>query len=206
MKKISFAILILAAIAIFAYADYYTNLPGGIPTPRPSQPSEPAGTEPPTAATYPNILKQALERTGLNSEYTIEKRTRSTEIFEVFNLSKLANLAIFRNILISEGAEGHLPIYAYEVQGPAGQGSITYLNIKLAMVDKIGSEAGINETGDIGYNNLFYNDEKNPSTGFLLTQVEDTVFGFRYDKSSPQAFDFIKRLVNNYMQSLSNNT
>ena len=199
--------MILVVIGLFAFADYYVNLPDGIPRPTPSLPSQDSGAQQPAeAASLPNITKQILDMGGLTESYQIEKRTRSNELFESFDMSQQANLVIFRNILINPDVQGQLPIYVYEIHGPAGQGSITYLNVKLAMIDQLGSEKGLNETGDIGYNSLFYNDEKNPSTGFLVSQVEDMVFGFEYNKKSVQDFDFIKSLVNNYMQSFSNNT
>ena len=205
MKKVSLAILILVLLGLFAFADYYANLPGGIPKPTPSLPSPGTETgEPMQAANLPNITKQILDQGGLSGNYQIEKRTRSTELFESFDMSQQANIVIFRNILINADTEGQLPIYVYEIHGPQGQGSLTYLNIKLAVIEQLGSEEGLNETGDIGYNSLFYNDEHNPNTGFLIAQVEDIVFGFKYNKKSSQDFDFIKSLVNNYMQSFSN--
>lgn len=207
MKKLQLAILILAVIALFGFADYFVNVPEGIPDPTPALPSPHEDEEqPPKAIVHPNITKQIIDAGGLNGSYTIEKRTRSTELFESFDLSELANINVYKNVLIGVDTQGQLPIYVYEIHGPAGQGSISYLNIKLAMIDQIGSAAGINETGDLGYTSLFYNDEKNPSTGFLLSQVEDIVFGFKYNKKSIQAFDFVKSLVNNYMSSFSNNS
>ncbi|HDL89686.1 MAG TPA: hypothetical protein ENG14_02145 [Thermodesulforhabdus norvegica] len=208
MKKLQLAILILVVIALFGFADYTVNLPGGIPVPKPSlqtqQDESPA--LPNEVVNHTNITKQILDQGGLAGTFAIEKRTRSTELFESFDLSGMANVSIYKNILIGVDTQGQLPIYVYEMHGPAGQGSITYLNVKLAMIDQIGSETGINETGDMGYNSLFYNDKNNPSTGFLISQVEDTVFGFQYNKKSRQAFDFIKSLVNNYMSSVTNNT
>jgi len=202
MKKVSLAILILVLIGLFAFADYYANLPGGIPRPLPSSPTQQDdANQAPGSIVQPNITKQILEASDLGGQFTIEKRTRSTELLENFDMSDLANVVIYRNILISTSSEGQLPIQVYEIHGPVGQGSITYLSVKLAIIDQLGSEAGLNETGDIGYNNIFYNDEKNPSTGFLVAQVEDMVFGFKYNKKSRQAFDFVQSLVNNYMQS-----
>lgn len=208
MKKLQLVILILVVITLFGFADYFVNLPEGIPRPRPSVPTEPSDdtSQAPNVITHPNVTKQILESGDLESRYKIEKRTRSTELFEIYDLSDLVNVGIYKNILIGVDTQGQLPIYVYEIHGPPGQGSITYLNVKLAMIDQMGSEAGINETGDLGYSSLFYNDTKNPSIGFLLTQVEDMVFGFKYNKKSRPAFDFIKTLVNNYMSSVSNNT
>ncbi len=208
MKKLQLAILILVVISLFGFADYFVNLPDGIPSPdyTPSAEQVSEDAEAAKVVLHPNVTMQILQDGGLETRYTIEKRTRSTELFESYDLSDMANVGIYKNILIGADTQGQLPIYVYEIHGPPAQGAITYLNIKLAMIDQMGSEAGINETGDLGYNSLFYNDEKNPSTGFVLTQVEDIVFGFKYNKKSRQAFDFIMTLVNNYMSSVSNST
>jgi len=209
MKKLQLSILILAVIALFGFADYFVNVPEGIPSPTPALPSSQQnedGQQPPEVVVHPNITKQILDAGGLDGSYTIEKRTRSTELFESFNLSELANISVYKNVLIGVDAQGELPIYVYEIHGPAGQGSITYLNVKLAIIDQLGSAEGINETGDYGYSSLFYNDKKDQSTGYLLSQVEDMVFGFKFNKRSSKAFDFIRSLVNNYMSSFSNNT
>jgi len=207
MKKLQIFILILVVIALFAFADYSLNLPGGIPRPTPSLPSfrQDSQTEkPPEIVTHPNITKLILELSGQQGIYTIEKRSRSTELFESFDLSDLANTSIYKNILINAETKGQLPIYVYEIHGPAGQGNITYLNIKLAMIDQLGSAAGINETGDLGFSSLYYNDESSSANGFLLSQIGDIVFGFKYSKQEGPAFDFIKTLINTYMSQISN--
>lgn len=209
MKKLQIFILIIVVAGLFAFADYYVNVPEGIPTP--SLPSVPAQQQtqtsaPPEVRNDPNITKQILEQSGLGEQYKIEKRARSTELFETFDLSAVSNISAYKNILIKIGAATQIPVYAYEIHGPAGQGSITYLNLKLAMIDQLGSEAGINETGDLGYSNLYYNAPSNAKTAYLLTQVGDVVFGFQYSKDSQEAFDFVKSLVNNYMSLISNNT
>ena len=208
MKKLQIAILILVVIALFGFADYLINVPEGIPSPKPSLPSseqDKTTAQAPDVVSHPNVTKQILEQGNLEGNYSIEKRTRSTELFESFDLGDLANVSVYKNVLIDTDSRGQLPIYVYEIHGPVGQGSITYLNVKLAIIDQLGSEVGLNETGDYGYTSLFYNDEKNPSTGLLLSQIEDTVFGFKYNKKSSQAFDFVKSMINNHMSSFSNN-
>ncbi len=208
MKKLQIFILIVVVAGLFAFADYYVNVPEGIPTPRlPSKTATPEVTveKVPEVVIHPNITKQVLESNAMD-DYKIEKRARSTELFEVFNLADVSSISVYKNILIETDPSGKLPVYVYEVHGPAGQGSITYLNLKLAIIDQLGSEAGINETGDIGYSSLFYNDQSNDTTGYLLSQVGDTVFGFQYSKGSSEAFDFVQSLVNNYMSQISNNT
>jgi len=200
--------LILAITALFGIADYFVNLPEGIGSmgPGSAKSTTDDSSQAPPIAVERNITQEILDTSDLGTQFSIEKRTRSTELFELFDLSNLASIAIYKNILVASGTEGQLPIIVYEVQGPAGQGAITYLNIKLAMIDQLGTEEGINETGEYGFSSLFYNDSKNPSTGLMLSQIDDVVFGFRYNKKSRQAFDFIKSLVNNYMSQISNNS
>jgi hypothetical protein len=205
MKKLQLAILILVVITLFGLADYFVNVPGGIKNPLPLLPAK-TQEKSPDVTDYPNITGQLLDQTDLGKKYSVEKHTRSTELFENFDLSDLSNIGIFKNIIIQTGSTVQLPIYVYEIHGPAGQGSINYLNIKLAMINQLGSAKGINETGGYGYNSLFYNDEKNPTVGFLLSQVGDIVFGFKYAKDSTEAFDFVKSLINNYMSQVTNNS
>ena len=182
MKKLQLFILILVVIVLFAFADHYVNVPEGMPDFTPALPSSQQDDDDkqPEVVTHPNVTKQILDAGSLDGRYAIEKRTRSTELFESFNLSEIANISIYKNILIDVDTDGQLPIYIYEIHGPAGQGGITYLNIKLAIIAQLGSSAGINETGSYGYNSLFYNSSKDDSTGYLLSQVEDIVFGFKY--------------------------
>lgn len=205
MKKLPLAILILVVIILFGLADYFVNVPGGIKNPLPLLPGK-TEVKTPELEDYPNITKQVLDQSGMNQKYTIEKRTRSTELFENFDLSDLTNIGIFKNTIIQTGTAAQLPIYVYEIHGPVGQGNINYLNVKLAMIDQLGSASGLNETGGYGYSSLFYNDEKNPSVAFLLSQVGDIVFGFKYAKDSPEDFDFVKSLINNYMSQVTNNS
>ena len=204
MKKFQLTILLLIVIALLISADYFINLPDGLPELSPSLPGESdlssQEDEAPINADYPNVTKQVLQELA-EADYTLEKRSRSTELFESFNLSEVANVVTFRNILIGS-INGQAPLYVYEIHAPSGQGAISYLNIKLTMLDQLRDEAGINETGDIGYSSLFYNDPVRSNTAFLLSQVGDMIFGFQYDRNSTTDFDFVKDLVNNYMSSI----
>ena len=202
MKKLQLAILILVVIAIFISADYFVNMPGGLPAPSPSLPKTETNETAPVAREVPNVIKQILNQGTFPSVYTLEKRIRTTELFEDFNMNEVANISIYKNILISSESEKG-PIYIYEIHCPVGQGAVSYLNIKLTMIDQMGAEEGINETSEYGYNSLFYNDKKRSANAFLLSQVDDIIFGFQYSKDSSSAFDFIKTLVNNYMSSIT---
>jgi len=209
MKKLSLAILVLVLMGLFAFADYYRNIPEGIPRPTPNLPSTLQNQDDPNlqqVTTHPNITKQIIDLGGLDGKYQIEKRVRTTELFERYDLSQIANISIYRNILIDSDLKGKLPIYVYEIHAPTRQGGIIYLNTKLAIIEQNGTSAGINESGNYGYTSLFLNNKGEESTGFLLSQVEDIVFGFQYDKNTDEAFDFVKSLVNNYMSQFSNNS
>lgn len=203
MKKLQIALLILVVIALFAFADYFVNVPEGIKLPSiPQQTQQQPVSDGPQVANYPNITQAILNKVE-SGDYKIEKRSRSTELFERFNLSAVGNVAVFRNIVIkADKTPNQQPVWIYEVHGPLGQGRVTYLNLKLQMIEQLGGESGINETGDYGYNSLFYNDTSNPGTGFLLSQVGDYIFGFQYSKDSTEAFDFIKDMINTYMSMI----
>lgn len=202
MRKTTLAILVLLVIAGLAAADYFINFSGGIANPLTSS-SQNKAAHSPDLAGPPNITQQILDKSGMADQYTIETRTRSTELFENFDLKDVNNLSIFKNTVIRKGVATQYPIYVYEIQGPAGEGSVTYLSLKLAMIKQLGSASGVNETGSFGFNSLFYNDPKFPTIGYLLSQVGDTVFGFKYRKETSEAFDFAKNMINNYMSQIS---
>jgi hypothetical protein len=204
MKKLQLFIILLVVIGLMVYADYRVNVPEGIDLPRlPSLPgSQQEETQPPVV-THPNVTQMVLDASGLAEKYRIEKRTRVTALFESFDLKGVANISAYLNTLITS-QPNTLPVYVYEIHGPEGQGKISYLNIKLRLIDQIGSSAGINETGNYGYNSLFYNDESNPNTGFLLSQAGDMVFGFKYNKNNPEAFDSVKKFIETYLSQIDN--
>ena len=203
MKKLQLFIILLVVIVLFAYADYRLNVPEGIDLPNiPSiSKDEPKNDAP--VVTLPNVTQIVLDTSGMAANYKIEKRTRTTELFETFNLSNVANVTAFSNVIIPKEGEV-IPLYVYEIHGPKGQGKITYLNVKLKLIDQLGSSANINETGDHGFNSLFYNDVSNPNSGFLLSQIGDMVFGFKYSKTTENSFDSVKQFVEYYMSKITN--
>lgn len=201
MKKLQLFIILLLVIVLFAYADYTMNVPEGIDLPNIPKLTEDEPAEPPVR-NYPNVTQGIIEAAGLSQGMKIEKRTRTTELFETFDLGQVANTVAFNNVVVTT-QDTLQPLFIYEIHGPEGQGKITYLNIKLRMIDQIGSSAGINETGTYGFNSLFYNDEGNPNTGFLISQIGDMVFGFKYNKNS-NVFDSVKQFVEYYMSAQTN--
>lgn len=204
MKKVQLFIILLIVLVLFAYADYAINVPEGIKLPSIPRPNQTDSQDAvPAVVSDPNVTLSILETSDLGQSLTIEKRTRSTALFESFDLRNLADISIYSNVL-TNSADPTSPIYIDEIHGPAGQGKVSYLNVKLQLIDQLGSSVGINETGDFGFNSLFYNDENNPSTGFLLSQIGDMVFGFKYSKTNDIAFDSVKKFVDTYMSQTSN--
>ncbi len=203
MKKLPLFVILLVVLTLFAFADYVINVPEGIKLPTIASISENESEGEVPVVVNPNITQTILDTSGMGESHKIEKRMRTTELFELFDLSSVSNISAYSNILIHTGSDP-LPIHIYEIHGPKGQGKITYLNIKLKLIDQLGSSAGINETGDHGFNSLFYNDEGNPNSGFLLSQIGDIVFGFKYSKNSEKAFDSVTQFVEYYMSQLTN--
>jgi hypothetical protein len=189
MKKLYFAIIVLIAIAAFASADYFINAP------LEKLPGEVFNSVAGDSQT--NITQMLLDGNTAEFNYIISKRDRVKQIFEKFDMSSLENVAIFKNTL--DKKEEHDPgsqIIIYEIQGPQNQGKITYLNLKLKLIDQTGITGTINEVSGYGYNSFFYNDLNNQNIGFLLAQIKDNLFGFQYNKSDDGgSFETVKLMV-----------
>jgi hypothetical protein len=189
MKKLSLAIIVLIAIAAFAAADYFVNAP------LEKLPGKVFNSD--AADSHVNITQMLLDGNSSEFSYVISKRERVKQIFEKFDMSSLENVAIFKNTLDKkEGQDPGSQIIIYEIQGPQNQGRITYLNLKLKLIDQTDITGTINEVSGYGYNSFFYNDLNNENTGFLLAQIKDNLFGFQYNKSDDGGgFETVKLMV-----------
>ena len=192
MKKLFLAIIILIAITAFAAADYFINAPlENIPEIK-IQSTEQIQIE----ASYSNITQMIIDSNPVEFDYLIKNRNRTKQIFGKFDMSSLENSVIFKNVLIKKEADDQSEqIIIYEIQGPQNQGRITYLNLKLKLVDQINVSNSINEVSGYGYNSFFYNDENNKNVGFLVAQIKDNIFGFQYNKESAENFETIKLMI-----------
>lgn len=203
MKKSQLFVLLPVIMLLLALADYRVNTPEGLSLPAtPRMPGTEDGGVIPVVRADPNVTQEVLEATPDLAAYRIEKRTRSLELFEIFDLSQMTNTLIYKNVVLDKTDPNGFPIYIYEAQGQPGQGKITFLNLKSIMI-KQGSSVSINETNDFGQSSLFYNDSFNPSNGFLLVQVNDNVFGFKYFKTSDQIFKDIQTFIATQMSPLT---
>ncbi len=198
MKKVQLFIIILVVIILFSAGDYFVNMPGGLNTADTT--ASQAGATSQVEDSYPNLIQELLD---LNNEfqYTIIKRDRSKQIFEQFDLSTLSNVAIYMNTLKGTGVkESSSPIVIYEIHGKKNQGALTYQNLKLKIVDQMARSGIVNEVTDYGYNSFFYNDPKNENSGYLVSQIEDNIFGFQYSKADKNNFTTIKSMINALME------
>lgn len=186
MKKLQLLFILLIAMVLLALSDYIVTKPSfNLPTKaeaheKPSEFNEKKGLIKTTLETYPELAR-----------YRLEKVTRSTNLFEHFNISQL-DLESYKYELVSEDLP-HMVVY--ELQSQANQGKFSFLNLKLAINEQMNEQSSLNITNQFGQSSLFYNDQSNPSTGFLLVQVHDTILGFQYIKTSSETFDYIKKLL-----------
>jgi len=194
MKKLHVAIVLLLLIAAFAATDFAVNV----------KRTRLQGVPPPSADPYPNFVQSIV---GKNPDigYVFLKRNRTKQLFEKFDLSSLENIRIYRSIL-EQAVQPTAPeekvkkqMVIYEVQGPDNQGGLTYLNIKLKLIDQLDATGNINEAGSFGYNSFFYNDMNYPDTAFLLVQIKDNLFGFQYEKTDEETFKTVKAIIASLM-------
>jgi len=188
MKRLGLAIIVLIAIIGFAAADYFVNAP---------LEQTPKITADLPADSYTNITQMLINSNPGQFNYLIAKRDRTKQIFDKFDMSSLEETIIFKNVLKKIGSEDITDqIVIYEIQGPQNQGKITYLNLKLKVIDQKDITGSINEVSGYGYNSFFYNDLNNKNTGFLLTQIKDNLFGFQYNKKEDGGnFETVKIMV-----------
>jgi len=208
MKKFPLFIIIVIALSLFAAADYYlNNLDGQALLDLKEQVTDvTAAPEPPETPEPPAISSRFKPDQELEG-YQVISQLQTRQLFEKIDLSNLSNVTIVRNELTKKAeAEEAVapPLFIYEMSGPAGQGSLTYLNVKLQFIAQIDTAAEtINETSEFGQNSFFFNDRNYENTGFLLVQIHDNLFGFQYDKSDPAVYDNIKRIIQSLMPQTS---
>jgi len=200
MNKVPLFIIFLVIIALLASTDFVINTKG-VPASEPTLAEAPAPTVDKPVTTAPNYVERALLNPAL-ADFQLVSRDPSSQVFEKIDLSGISNLSIFRNQLSVklQGAASE-PIFIYEMQGPAAQGSLTYLNVKLQFISQTSSpNETLNEVSNYGDNAFFLNDQNYPSTGFMVAQVRDNLFAFQYIKDKPETFETIKSLINALME------
>ncbi len=195
MKKPFFFILILAGIILFAGTDYVLNTDGA---PRIPAKTAPANTSSPVEVKENNFTRNLLTTDSNQYGFVVSTRARVNSIFEKIDLSEVKSIMVFQNQLKSLDTAQD-PITIYEIQGPAGQGAITYLNVKLKFIGQVSATQTINEVNNYGQNSFFFNDENNATVGHLVVQIEDNLFGFQYNKENASAFELVQTMINKFV-------
>ena len=216
MRKAQIAIGIVAALAAFAAVDFYLNgLGRGLSL-------DLGGKEPENVKqeAQPAVIVSAF-RVGDNvGGFKVMSQTMASQVFDKVDLAAVKNIRVAKTqmerpvapaeaVLAEtdpvnvEGAEAPAPVVAepepltlYEIQGPKGQGALTYLAVKLQFVAQINAVTEtINEDGKYGDNSFFYNDQNLKSTGFLLAQIGDNLYGFQYNKTKPATYEAVQGMI-----------
>jgi hypothetical protein len=193
MKKPQIAIGIVVVLAAFAAADFHLNDLG-----------RDLNLE--SKANPPQVVQQPEKPAPIQSEFSIgemregfmvKNQAVTDQVFDKVNLGGVKNIIVAKTLL-EKGIEGGVaePLMVYEVRGPAGQGALTYLAVKLQFVAQINATTEtINEDARFGENSFFYNDTNLETTSFLLTQIKDTLYGFRFNKKSEATYQSIRKII-----------
>lgn len=186
MKKFHIALLLLGVTFFLGALDYSLT--------RPRLPEKPgtATQTPQVLGVTPNLTQNLLSLDPAGFSYTLTSRTRTQLLFDKIDISEIKNTISFRSELVSAEKP---PITLYEILGPAGQGSVTYLNLKLKFLKIKDATTDINEVGTYGHNSFFFNDTNQEGTAFLITLIGDNLLGFQYSKEAPNAFETIKTMI-----------
>jgi len=182
----------------FAAADYAANIYPVIPSFTPSSQAATPTTSEPTDP-YPNLTENLLDSDSARFGYEIQKRNRTTQIFEKFDTSEVRNIRIYRNLLQTIKEPKVSDIVVYEIQGPESQGTLTYLSLKLKIMDQMGATGRLNEVTGYGENGFFYNDLNNKNTAYLMAQIGDNIFGLQYSKTNTDHFNTVKDMINRFI-------
>lgn len=197
MKKIYLFIILLIVIVAFAAADYYANIT--VEETDTTVIVEDVETNQIQEADK-NIIQELLD-SNPTFNYVVSQRNRTTQLFEAFDLSTLENVRIYKNVLDKVSDEDPSSTIAiYEIHGDSSQGQITYLNLKLKVIDQLEPTTSINEVSNFGYNAFFYNDINNENIGFIVSQVKDNLYGFQYRKDKEENFDVVKNIIASLME------
>ncbi len=181
MRQKQLIVLGVLVAVLLGGADYLVNV-------RPTAPVlQSQVLTPPSSKSF---TLQALEASGTG--YVSLERARVTQFFEKTDVSDLPSVAIFRSVAAKEGAD---PLIVYEAEGPAKQGPLTYLNIKLKILQALTEGETINENNQFGQNSFYLNDLSSPDTAFLTVQLGDVIMGFQYSKANPDNFLSVKSVI-----------
>lgn len=185
MSRLPITVIVLVLLSLFATADLYLNK-----VELKTQANMPAI---PTQQPVVQAPDNKLLLSGNYAGYQVAQQFETRQIFEKINLNEIKNIRIFKSQLIDDS---EIPLFIYEVIGPDNQGQLTYLNVKLELIAQMNnSTETINETNSFGSNSFFFNDTDYPNTAFLLTQIDDHLYGFQYSKEKPETYGKVQAVI-----------
>jgi hypothetical protein len=211
MKKFPLTLIILFILALFVAADYFlNNLDSEVALEDIKKPQVSADEKKDDEAGFIDAFYK------LNDDvlgYKVMSQVQTNQIFEKIDLNSINNIKIYRNRLEKAKSESSSEtIYLYEAHGPKNQGSLTYLHVKLQFIAQInGTTETINEVGTFGHNSFFFNDDNHKNTAFLLTQINDDLYGFQFNKTDPttgedsNTYEDVKKMITNLMPTTQPN-
>ena len=223
MKKAQIAIGVVVALAAFAAADFYlNNLGRGLNF-------DSKGAEPPISTEQPStpvVIPSAFRVGETVQGFKVMSQVMASQVFDKVDLGSVKNIRVVKTQMekilppvpvATEAAPVEVeektpeasvaeisrpePLTFYEIVGPRDQGALTYLAIKLQFVAQINATTEtINEDAKYGDNSFFYNDQNLQSSAFLLSQIGDSLYGFQYNKKSPETYKSIQGMVQQLTQ------
>ena len=213
---------IVVALAAFAGADFYLNSLGRGLNFDPRS-VEPVSTEQPST---PVVIPSAFKVGETVQGFKVMSQVMASQVFDKVDLGSVKNIRVVKTqmekivapvpvateatpVAIEEktpeapvaAVPSSEPLTFYEIVGPRDQGALTYLAIKLQFVTQINATTEtINEDSKYGDNSFFYNDQNLQSSAFLLSQIGDNLYGFQYNKKSPETYESIKGMIQQLTQ------
>ncbi len=211
MKKIHLMLVLFVTMALLTTVDYFITSPAGFQTrahdsselPLEAFTSDLSHFELPSESmpADPGLTQLVLRSSSMLSAYQESQRFRSQDLFERFDLTSFQNLIIYKSVL--QQSVGSSAIQVYELYSPHGQTNSNYLSLTLQLEAQLNADESLNKTNDYGQSSFFFNSTSDQNSGFLVTQVGNMVFGFRYNKTSSIDFEAVKNYISTY-QSLIN--
>ncbi len=221
MKKLPLTLIILVILALFVSADYFlNNLDSDVAVNEIKNINVSADSKPDKDSGFIDAYYKVNDDV---LGYKVISQVKTSQIFEKIDLNSLNNINIYRNRLEksisqtttdkSQAVPTSETIYTYEIHGPKNQGSLTYLHTKLQFIAQInGVNETINEVDTYGHNSFFFNDDNYKNTSFLLTQINDDLYGFQFNKTNPEtgedsnSYEDVKKMINNLMPNAQPST
>lgn len=202
MRKFFLTIGMLIVLTLFATADFYINdLKPKIPTKPLQIVVVDERVDEVMAKDIQEEVNSLFKISQAIGRYKVIEQGPTKQLFDKIDISALKKIQSYKNTLESIEKKSD-PITLYEIHGPKDQGSFTYLSVKLQFIAQIDAVTEtLNESDEYGQKSFYFNDSNHPGTAFILTQIEDNLFGFQYRKDSNETFVAVKEIIETLISS-----